>query len=453
MIEYNFTAFNLLIISGVLHGFIFSAIVLSRKKYKNNFFLALTVLFLSLSNLQYFIIDTDFAIIYPGLNYLFIPWQWLILPMFYLYVTKTIDKKSKNSLENILLFAPFFIVLFIQFFQVLYKFYIDDLYLMPSHFKRGIYIYIELFSSVFNITLILLTYRNIKFDEKRTIDFKVLRPETKWLKELIYIGLIICVLWLIALLLVIIFDLDKSYIFYSMWIGISVLVYWMGYIGLGKAQLLEERILLREQRKDEIAKIPKEKNSESQIEVFTFINTEMQIQKFFLNSELSIVSLAKELNLKPSVISESINRNTNYNFNDYIKSYLVNFARSLIYTTGLSPHSVATIQVAYQYLAQNNEVRDQLRHNINIFNQQKHLLGLKPLFVRSKSAIQCAVIPGTDKVKCIANQLQKEGFNVKAILSPTVPEGQERLRICLHSYNSEEDISALLKELSNLIFK
>lgn len=137
---------------------------------------------------------------------------------------------------------------------------------------------------------------------------------------------------------------------------------------------------------------------------------------------------------------------------DALKSYLVNFARSLIYTTGLSPHAIATIQVAYQHLAQNKETREKLRYNINIFNQQKQLLGLKPMFVRSKSAIQCAVIPGNDKVKTIANQLQKEGFNVKAILSPTVPEGQERLRICLHSSNSEEEISKLLNTLSGLIF-
>jgi 8-amino-7-oxononanoate synthase len=135
-----------------------------------------------------------------------------------------------------------------------------------------------------------------------------------------------------------------------------------------------------------------------------------------------------------------------------LKLYLVNFARSLIYTTGLSPHAVATIQIAYHHLVQNNEARENLRQNINTFNQQKQLLGLKPLFVRSKSAIQSAVLPGNEKVKSIAMQLQTQGFNVKAILSPTVPEGQERLRICLHSYNSEAEISELLKALSVLIF-
>lgn len=136
-----------------------------------------------------------------------------------------------------------------------------------------------------------------------------------------------------------------------------------------------------------------------------------------------------------------------------LKSYLVNFARSFIYTTGLSPHSVATILMAYQHLENHKSTVQQLKNNIVHFNQEKVQLGLKPIFVYSKSAIQCAIIPGNEKVKAIANKLQENGFDVKPILSPTVPEGQERLRICLHSYNSEKEISNLLHLLASFIFK
>lgn len=135
-----------------------------------------------------------------------------------------------------------------------------------------------------------------------------------------------------------------------------------------------------------------------------------------------------------------------------LKSYLVNFARSFIYTTGLSPHSVATILMAYHQLEKDVISIQKLKENIVHFNQEKVQVGIKPMFVYSKSAIHCAIIPGNEKVKAVANQLQENGFNVKAILSPTVPEGQERLRICLHSYNSNEEITSLLAELSKLIF-
>ncbi|RAR72571.1 aminotransferase class I/II-fold pyridoxal phosphate-dependent enzyme [Flavobacterium aciduliphilum] len=135
-----------------------------------------------------------------------------------------------------------------------------------------------------------------------------------------------------------------------------------------------------------------------------------------------------------------------------LKRYLVNFARSFIYTTGLSPHAVATIICAYQHLIQQQETLEQLKNNIQFFIQQQKLFGLKPLFVYSKSAIQSAILPGNDNVKTIATQLQEKGFDVKAILSPTVPEGQERLRFCLHAYNSEKEILEVLDLLRNLIF-
>ena len=135
-----------------------------------------------------------------------------------------------------------------------------------------------------------------------------------------------------------------------------------------------------------------------------------------------------------------------------LKSYLVNFARSFIYTTGLSPHSVATILVAYQHLENEKNTLQQLRNNISFFNQEKSRMSLKPLFVYNKSAIQSAIISGNDRVKNIAYQLQKNGFDVKPILSPTVPEGQERLRFCIHSYNSEKQISEVIELLSTFVF-
>lgn len=135
-----------------------------------------------------------------------------------------------------------------------------------------------------------------------------------------------------------------------------------------------------------------------------------------------------------------------------LKDYLVNFARSFIYTTALSPHSVAGILTAYKNLeAQKSEIQN-LKENILHFNQEKQRIGLKQIFVRNKSAIQSAILPGNEKVKAIAKKLQENGFDVKAILSPTVPENQERLRFCLHSFNSKEEITNVLEMLARFLF-
>lgn len=123
-------------------------------------------------------------------------------------------------------------------------------------------------------------------------------------------------------------------------------------------------------------------------------------------------------------------------------SYLVNFSRSFIYTTAMSPHSVATIRAGYEQL-QRTDAIDALHANIRYFREQifQHKLSG---FIASLSAIQALVVEGNERVKALAQSLQDEGFGVLPILAPTVSAGQERLRICLHSYNTKQQIQDLI---------
>lgn len=133
-----------------------------------------------------------------------------------------------------------------------------------------------------------------------------------------------------------------------------------------------------------------------------------------------------------------------------LKQYLVNFARSFIYTTGLPPHSLATIKMAHGELAETIEI-DKLYHNIHFFKSEIIKHKLEHHFIESNSAIHSCVIAGNDTVKSIAQKLQKQGFDVKPILTPTVSKGKERLRFCLHSYNSEKEITKVLMLLTSYI--
>ena len=136
-----------------------------------------------------------------------------------------------------------------------------------------------------------------------------------------------------------------------------------------------------------------------------------------------------------------------------LRRYLLNFARSFIYTTALPPHSLATVFSAYMFLerTKGQESKELLLENIAFFKKELKIRRLENHFILSDSAIHSCIIPGNDRVKAIAKQLQEKGFDVKAILSPTVPEGEERLRFCIHSYTEEEEIRGVLTALSNLI--
>ncbi|MEP6261093.1 MAG: pyridoxal phosphate-dependent aminotransferase family protein [Gillisia sp.] len=133
--------------------------------------------------------------------------------------------------------------------------------------------------------------------------------------------------------------------------------------------------------------------------------------------------------------------------------YLVNFARSFIYTTALPPHAVAGILAAFQYLDSPEALTaiDQLKDNISLFGKEIRRLKLNAHFIESRSAIQGCIIPGNAEARATASKLQQEGFDVRAILSPTVPRGSERLRICLHSFNTSQEIQELVKLMATFI--
>lgn len=131
-----------------------------------------------------------------------------------------------------------------------------------------------------------------------------------------------------------------------------------------------------------------------------------------------------------------------------LRAYLINFCRSFIYTTALSPHAIATILVAYQELNLAQDKIQKLKENFLYFDDLcSNLNGYKS----NNSSIKSIVISGNSKVKEAALFLQNNGFDVKPILSPTVPEGQERLRFCLHSYNSNVEIKQVLDLLSTFV--
>lgn len=134
---------------------------------------------------------------------------------------------------------------------------------------------------------------------------------------------------------------------------------------------------------------------------------------------------------------------------DVLRTYLINFSRSFIYTTAAASHSIATIQAAYEELQTTLELK-KLQDNISYFKKGVSIRNLDSKFVESNSSIHCCIIPGNDTVKGFASTLQKKGFDIKPILSPTVPKGQERLRICIHSYNTYEEMDALLTHLAQL---
>jgi 8-amino-7-oxononanoate synthase len=130
----------------------------------------------------------------------------------------------------------------------------------------------------------------------------------------------------------------------------------------------------------------------------------------------------------------------------HLTNYLINFARPFIYSTAPSPHDVVAIGCAFDFLSANIALQQTLKHKV------EHFLHFKGFTNRtnSVSAIQAFVLPGNDRIRAVARSMQQKGFDVRPILSPTVPGGSERLRLCLHTFNSDAEIASLADTLDEL---
>lgn len=130
--------------------------------------------------------------------------------------------------------------------------------------------------------------------------------------------------------------------------------------------------------------------------------------------------------------------------------FLINFARSFIYTTAMPLHNVLAIKNALLYL-KSTKNRKVLSENIAHFKAMIIKNKLENSFIKSSSPIQSAIIASNEEVKRIAHRLNTHNFDVKPILSPTVPAGQERIRFCVHSHNTSADIQEILFLLSTFV--
>ena len=123
--------------------------------------------------------------------------------------------------------------------------------------------------------------------------------------------------------------------------------------------------------------------------------------------------------------------------------YLVNFARSFIYTTAMPSSQYSTIVESIEY-SLNKKNKDHLFKNIEYFvsrNKAKLLLQ-NPL-----SPIQIIQFGTKEELQQLSENLLTNNFAVKLIVSPTVPINSERIRICIHAFNTIDEIENISKLL------
>lgn len=131
-----------------------------------------------------------------------------------------------------------------------------------------------------------------------------------------------------------------------------------------------------------------------------------------------------------------------------MRDFLVNRARPFIYATAPSPLMAAAVRAALGLVRTGPGRRQRLAKLVAFAGRElERSCGIAP----SGSHIQPVVLGADERAVSVAKALVAEGFDVRAVRPPTVPEGTARLRISL-TLNAGEDATArMLDTLATIL--
>jgi 8-amino-7-oxononanoate synthase len=126
-------------------------------------------------------------------------------------------------------------------------------------------------------------------------------------------------------------------------------------------------------------------------------------------------------------------------------NYLVNTARSLIFTTALPPVNIHWLNFILPIIRKMSKEREQLAE---LARQVRYALQEAGLRTCGESHIVPVMIGNEGQAVAVAEQLRQRGFWVQAIRTPTVPRGTARLRLSLTAAMKAEQLILLPEQIA-----
>jgi len=350
------TIFNFLLITGAIHGFIFNiATLLSLKKVEKTIvFLNLVVFLLSLNNLQAWLIDNGFSSSMYYIKHLLVPWYMLILPMFYVFLLHYLRISEKLWPFLVISLILFSVELISRSGVIAYSYYWGD----PSDTSLiSSYNNIEEIVNAGYSIFIFIKASLVLFKYEKLYEYILQFDDILWIKRFMYLGGFVIFFWIIAILLNNFTQLIKApYSYYPLRLCSSILLYWIGYQGFFRYVVVNDRILLRQSlhkldgskpkvpvTKEDLGKTKLDESGNKQTQQFNRINDYVENNERFLDSILSLDTLAQELDMSSSQLSTYINNCTPYNFSDYINNFRVNQAKRLLGNSEFDQYTIVAI--------------------------------------------------------------------------------------------------------------
>ncbi len=134
---------------------------------------------------------------------------------------------------------------------------------------------------------------------------------------------------------------------------------------------------------------------------------------------------------------------------ELVIQHVLQKARTLMYSTALPPSILAGIYSALNIVKQGDDLREKLFNNVSFFAAS--LRGAIAPPVLYPSPIFPIIIGDSALCLEIAQKLNNQGFDVKAIRPPTVPINTSRLRISININHTHTQLTSLAQSINELL--
>ncbi len=342
---------NFFLLAGAIQGFGFNLVTLFVKKKFDLIiiFLNLTVLFISLNNLQRWLIDNGFTSDLFLLKHLLIPWYLLVLPMFYAFTTHFV--KVENRVND---FVKLSLIIFIAEIVIRLSLISYVYHEVPNRSLSLINYYTKI-EDIFNLIYSVFLFINaslIIFRRHHLLEYILAYDDLNWIKWFIRLGSFVILFWAAAVAIKSITGDETAYI--PLRLSSSILLYWMGYQGFYKYNVVKDRIYLRSSIDSNQVLIASHDYLKQTSQNDDFFNEKHQMdfyniknhiikKKLYLDPLLSMELVASELNMSKSYFSKLINSYSNYNFSDFINSLRVEQAKKFLSKNEFSAYTIVAI--------------------------------------------------------------------------------------------------------------
>lgn len=321
--------FKIIIYSGIVQGF-YSAMVLTHTKLRNpaNLYLAFLLMVLSISILHSAFVIPYFHQFHNTNFHVKEPFILLVIPFIWLYVKKLNEPQFSFRRKYLLHFAPFLVVMLFSLFFVFHSTRISDDQSLYSHtFVINIILYIIAFCQyVFYLIYMLRIIRNFKNKALNELS-NTENIDPAWLRIFLFTFLAVFLL-LIVMMVIAIHRLNADYFNTIVSLVFALAIYILGYKGLFQQTILP---VIPEIITDN--SIPEERETpETKIDeqLLNKLRSFMENKKPYHEPELTLTSLAAQVEIGRNQLSELINIGTGGNFYDFVNKYRVEEVKQLM---------------------------------------------------------------------------------------------------------------------------